>query len=542
MKSIYLYFIFSMSFIRFVTISTSVMAESFFTNDVSNRDKNTFVPQVSIHDSSRQIQVDSTLSPIDSITSVSELSNVETTDWAFEALQSLSKRYQCTNIDYSRNTNGTRSLTRYEFSFWLNSCLNEIEERMASLSSEDLTIIRKLQNDFATQLSIIQDRVEKSEARITKLETNQFSTTTKLVGQVVWGLSGGGFTGDRIVDGTGREITDEQPNVTTSYRATLDFDSSFKGTDLLKVRVEAGSDRISDNTGGFLEPQFGSVLDFSYRSAVDDKFSITRLDYTFSLSENLTLNIAPALDVVFVIDKNNYANPSSLNFSTYAFTANYLLFPLTPGASASIDWNLKNSPFSFRALYLASDASNPQLEEQERLIPASPLGRFLYPQGGGKRGLFGSPNQGFFEIEYASNDNFVGRFQYSRGKVFEDSFEVFGANLELAFNDRFAVFGRYSYASYDDTAFGDIDPNYWMAGLNIQDLFVSGSIAGFAIGQPFIADEVGDATQTNIEAFYAYPISDDLKITPLVQIITNPGNQSANETIFTGNLRTVFSF
>ena len=115
-------------------------------------------------------------------------------------------------------------------------------------------------------------------------------------------------------------------------------------------------------------------------------------------------------------------------------------------------------------------------------------------------------------------------------------------NLELALLPQLAVFGRYGLGSYDDTAFGDVEPNYWMAGVAVRDLFKPGALAGIAAGQPFIEGAVGNATQTNFEAFYNFPVTNNITLTPLVQVITNPGNQDTNGTIFTGTLRTVFSF
>ncbi|MGV2830296.1 carbohydrate porin [Myxosarcina sp. GI1(2024)] len=93
-----------------------------------------------------------------------------------------------------------------------------------------------------------------------------------------------------------------------------------------------------------------------------------------------------------------------------------------------------------------------------------------------------------------------------------------------------------------NTAVGDITPNYWMAGIAFPDLFVSGAISGIAIAQPFVVDEIGNATQTNIEAFYNFPLNDNIRITPLVQVITNAANQNTNGTIVSGALRTFFSF
>ena len=67
-------------------------------------------------------------------------------------------------------------------------------------------------------------------------------------------------------------------------------------------------------------------------------------------------------------------------------------------------------------------------------------------------------------------------------------------------------------------------------------------LAGIGIAQPFILGVVGDTTQTNFEAFYNIPISQRIRLTPLIQIISSPGNQASNETIFTGTLRAVLSF
>jgi hypothetical protein len=79
-------------------------------------------------------------------------------------------------------------------------------------------------------------------------------------------------------------------------------------------------------------------------------------------------------------------------------------------------------------------------------------------------------------------------------------------------------------------------------GMAFPDLLMKRSLSGIAIGQPFVESRVGNATQTNFEAFYNVPIHDRIRITPLLQIITNPGNQQSNGTIFSGTIRTVFSF
>lgn len=105
-----------------------------------------------------------------------------------------------------------------------------------------------------------------------------------------------------------------------------------------------------------------------------------------------------------------------------------------------------------------------------------------------------------------------------------------------------ALFSRYGVGTYCNTAFDNVTLNYWMTGVAFPDLFKPGAIAGIAAGQPIIATEIGNATQTNFEAFYNFPINDNIRITPTVQVITNAGNQDANGTIVTGTIRTVFLF
>jgi porin len=69
-----------------------------------------------------------------------------------------------------------------------------------------------------------------------------------------------------------------------------------------------------------------------------------------------------------------------------------------------------------------------------------------------------------------------------------------------------------------------------------------GTLPGFAVGQPFIENSLGDVTQLNMEAFYRFPLNDNITITPLVQVIVNPGNLSSSGTLYTGTLRMSFSF
>ncbi|MEL7039636.1 MAG: iron uptake porin, partial [Cyanobacteria bacterium J06592_8] len=119
------------------------------------------------------------------VTSVSQLSDVQPTDWAFQALQSLVERFGCIAGYPDGTFRGNRSLTRYEFAAGLNTCLERINELLNSVVEDSLTedefiALQRLQNEFAAELSLLRGQINNLEERTEVLVSNQFSTTTKL--------------------------------------------------------------------------------------------------------------------------------------------------------------------------------------------------------------------------------------------------------------------------------------------------------------------------------------------------------------------------
>ncbi|MBR8833768.1 MAG: carbohydrate porin [Stigonema ocellatum SAG 48.90 = DSM 106950] len=481
------------------------------------------------------------------VTSVNQLSDVQPTDWAFLALQSLIKRYGVIAGYPNRAYRGNRAMTRYEFAAGINAALERVNELIASglktqVSREDLLTLQQLQEEFAAELTTLRGRVDSLEVRTAKLEANQFSTTTKLSGLLVTAVSAGSFSGRRIIDPTGAKIADKAPSTTFVYRASLNLSTSFTGTDLLLTRLEQGDGGPYNNAPGNLEPNFGSVLDYSYRSAGEQPL-LTRLYYTFTPFKDFAVTVGPTITAPDFVDRNSYSGDSYLNFSTLAFNNNYIAFPvLNLGAGGLIEWRPWSGPLKVRAIYVAGEGANPIPNKQSSRASVSPLVDLLYPKGDGKNGLFGNPNQTNVELEYTPSKTFALRLLYSGGNVFGGRFDVFGVNAELALSKHLAFFGRYGYGSYSNTNFGNIKPNYWMAGVEFRDLFKPGALAGIAAGQPFIESAVGNATQTNFEGYYNLPLNDHIRLSPVIQIITNPANQESNGTIYTGTLRTSITF
>lgn len=489
------------------------------------------------------------------VTSVSQLSDVRPTDWAFTALQSLVERYGCIAGYPDRTFRGKQSTSRYEFAAGLNACLDKINEIISAgladkVGKEDLATLQKLQEEFAAELATLRGRVDALDAKTAKLEAQQFSTTTKLTGQAIAAVSASGSGTDNLLNPVGDLTgTSGKANTTIISRVNLNFNTSFTGEDLLLTRLEVGNggtnvanslDGADSVLGGFTGFANSSSLDYSDSGTTA---SLTRLRYDFSIGKDIQASIGAVMSLNDHIDANSFANDESRDFSIGMFINNPLILPVNDGAGGAIAWNLGGSAFTLRAGYVAQNASSPTSD------------------GTINRGLFGDPYQGTVELEFAPKNAddaspFAIRLQYTRASVNNLDYNTGGVNLEWAFNKAIAIFGRYGFGeisnrgtaiamalpTYTTSTSTSINPQTWSVGFAFPDLFKEGAMAAIAVGQPFIESNVGNATQTNVEMFYRFPVSNNISITPDLQFIFNANNNSGNSTITVGTLRTVFTF
>ncbi len=113
------------------------------------------------------------------------------TDWSFQAIQSLVDHYQCIlNAPDILNRSGSAT-SRHEMAALLSTCLNRINNRFAN--QKDSETAQALQKEFKPELTTLKDRVDFLENRAATLEPQQFSPTTKLQGQAIITIQGGGF-------------------------------------------------------------------------------------------------------------------------------------------------------------------------------------------------------------------------------------------------------------------------------------------------------------------------------------------------------------
>ena len=173
-----------------------------------------------------QIQQYNETQSMSQVTSVSQLRDVSPTDWAYEALRSLVERYGCIVGYPDRTFRGNRALSRYEFAAGLNACMQQMERLIAASEAvlkEDIAKLQRLMKEFEAELAALGARVDNLEGRVAFLEDHQFSTTTKLYGEVTLNLA----------DAFGDNV-DAQTVLTDKVR--LQLTTTFTGKDALITR------------------------------------------------------------------------------------------------------------------------------------------------------------------------------------------------------------------------------------------------------------------------------------------------------------------
>jgi len=543
-------------------------------NDVAPAPVSLPAPTPTIADNSSVTSVSQLMAVEDSmgqVTSVSQLSDVRPTDWAYQALASLVEKYGCIAGYPDGTFRGNRAATRYEMAAALNACLDVISDRFAT--KEDLAALRKLMDEFAAELATLRGRVDNLEARTAALEATQFSTTTKLSGLVTISGQYGGATAGPVTNVVGAPGPIGSLNPTVIAGVILSLNTSFTGADLLETSLatgNAGQDSISQyNIGanGFLGGLNGGNSAYFnpsqyYWAGFGNGNGVTlyRLAYTFKPIEDVSITAAAQYYPSDIIDTNSWANSPANDFGTYFFINNPFIVPYAMnyngGAGAAIQWNPGEGPLTVRALYAAANAG----VADPKTIPVS-----TQNYGGG---FGGDPYQASLEVEYGGNinsdgsNNYVVKFQYTNSRTFGVPANAGGINFEINLG-QFGIFGRGGIAGIASSAVSPI-PGFeaggvvftpvgraltvgtFMAGIGYKDLFVPGSTLAVAAGSPFIQGSGNQ--QVNVEGFYRFPVSDNISITPMITAIINPNRTSGsvgfngNPTIIQGVVRTTFSF
>ncbi|MHC5741629.1 MAG: iron uptake porin [Nostoc sp.] len=497
------------------------------------------------------------------VTSVSQFSDVQPTDWAFQALQSLVERYGCI-AGYPNSTyRGNRALTRYEFAAGLNACLDRVNELIATatadlVSKQDLATLQRLQEEYSAELATLRGRVDGLEARTSELEANQFSTTTKLVGEAIFAVSD--VFGDTRAARGGDPTQDLNYNTTFSDRVRLNLYSSFTGKDQLQIRLNAGN-IVSNRGNDALGTGTGTNMSrLGFDGDTGNSVSIDKINYAFNLTDAVRVKV-DATGAELYENVNNF-NSDFASSGRGALSRYGRFSPIyrqgQGGAGVTVTFNPKGA-ISFSGAYLARTANDPSLNNGLFDGDSAIFGQLSFQPT--KAFNIGLTYARTYQTDSAANNLFQGT-----GSIFANT--PFGANTRtesnnygveatFQFTPKLAISGWGGYTTADAltgaNAGADADVWYWAGALALKDFGGEGNVLGVIFGQPpkvtggSIKNVAGntafdDNTSYHLEGLYKYKISDNIQVTPGLLVIFNPEHNDANDTEYVGTLRTTFTF
>jgi len=520
------------------------------------------------------------------VTSINQFSEVKPTDWAYQALSNLIERYGCV-AGYPNGTfKGGQSMTRFEAAALLNACLDRVTEVTDEL--------QRLINDFQKELSVLKGRVDGLDKRVGKLESTQFSTTTKLQGDTVFVIGANAFGGSQANDfsSNGATSTGTNSNKRTAGATVFNYDlrlnllTSFTGKDQLYTRLRSGNFVGSPFNGS---PYSLMTLDRAFGAGnsgaaanLNNVVQLDRLYYRFPIGTSFTGLVGPrGRNTEFLAITPFFYKSDLLDF----FTLNGApgTYNKATGAIAGLMWkqNVKKGKpyFAASTSYVAPDAYS---------------GDTVAPTGGG---IFGDSSKGSFTTQLGVAAPqwalaFGWRYgqcgqAFRRGTSFANQSQpcgqTVGAGLSgastTAYSNNFALTGAwqpkkaggivpslnlgwgYSALAQSNLVNSQIPgvntaanigaAQSWTAALQWTDAFAKGNSAGMAVGQPQFATNLrnGRTPQDGNfawEWWYKFKVSDNISITPAIFYLSRPAGQytQPNQTnnVFGGLIQTQFRF
>ncbi|MEO1006369.1 MAG: iron uptake porin [Cyanobacteria bacterium J06638_38] len=491
---------------------------------------------------------------------VDQLKDLSPTDWSYQALQDLAKRYGCNgefreqDVHYkdirsstpsSKNDRREQSnyISRSKFAVQLNACLNRIETIIANsqnIPHGDVKQILRLMQEFQSDLALLQGRTDGSQARLQDLEATQFSTTSKLRGEAIFAL-GSILTGN-----------DDDSTILGS-RLRLELETSFNGEDVLFTR-------LSRTDFSSFEAEIGTFQGgLSFAENTDSDFRLDTLSYSFSVGDRLDFIFGAAgLEGNDIAPTINFLDGDGASGSISAFgTRNPLYYP--PGNAGLGVTHSPIEQIKISAGYLASAANEPSSGNGLFAGPHSVLGQIIITP------LESLSLAATYVHSFNQSDTETGTSQANLQSRTADLFGTeiptvsnsYGLEISWAINPRLIIggWGGLSKVSNLSTLDQPIDRGTqdiwnWAATLALPDLGKEGSLGGIVIGsEPTVTNSTisnldADSDRSlHLEAFYQYQVNDNIAITPGVVWITEPDGdiQDADDLVI-GTVRTTFSF
>jgi hypothetical protein len=504
------------------------------------------------------------------VTSISQFSDVQPSDWAFQALSNLIERYGCVAGYPDGTYRGGKAMSRYEAAALLNACLDRITEVTDEL--------KRLLKEFEQELAVLRGRVDGLEAKVGELEANQFSTTTKLSGLATFVVGANTFSGSAI--NTGSNTVNRAPNAVTglpraavslpnattfNYDVQLTFDTSFSGKDLLRTNLRAGN--FGDSVFGGEPHSLGlAQLEVAFEEDCGDGdcgdvVAIDKLFYQFPIGSQFTATLGARVgqEDMLALWPSVYPSDTVLN----VFTVNGApgAYSKNLGTGAGLWWQAHGLSLSANYVAANGDSGNPSVDAGD---------------GGGGIGNRFSGSTGTVQLAYQQEQwglaaiwtlvqpetQFVpGTTPFIHSAIdhtLDALTNAYGLSgywqpLQSGWLPSVSLGWGINTTSYSsDQPAGTLRTSQsWMVGLQWTDAMIKGNDFGFAVGQPVFATSLSDDITPNDgnfvwEWWYKIQVTDNISVTPALIYLSRPFGQVTPEgesfSQFGGLVKTSFKF
>jgi Carbohydrate-selective porin, OprB family len=469
-------------------------------------------------------------------------------DWQYNALQGIAAKYGC-------NANlANQSFSQLEFARVLNTCLAKVEPLLAqtppappapstqpgvqtaptapAVTTADLEVLKRLTQEYRAQLTEIDGRLTTADKKVAQLQANQFSTTTKLKGEVIFNVAGAASGAN-------------SSNTVFGDRVRLLFETSFNGQDRLWTRLATGNQPgVNADLKNGATAEGTQVSEGNTGNAV----GIDWLAYQFPVS-NTNVYVA-AYNGLHV----DYAPSYGSNFEDFT------------GGSGALSLFAESSPI-YKIGGGAGIGANVPIADNG--LKSVSLGYFAGPTSANRPGA----GQGLFNGDYSilGQLNFKLSDQLDAGLTYVNSYHTgtnpiygfggsaglvgtglantapagttansYGASFSFKASDAIAFNGFVMNTNANKATLGKQDLWSYGAGLTAPNIDGKGSLAGLLVGtEPYVGG-VGSVPY-HIEGFYKYKFSDNLSITPGLIYLTAPNQVNGNSALI-GVIRSTFTF
>ena len=457
------------------------------------------------------------------VSHVGDVSDIQPTDWAYQALRNLIERYGCVSGDPGGLFTGARAISRYEAAALLDACL----ERISTVTDE----VKALVAAFANERATLQGRANALTARVGMLDAQQFSTTTTFSVEANMVVGANQFSGS-----ANDLITTSRNNygaTTFNYDIRISLNTSFNGQDLLHTRLRAGNFDIASNSFYGAGPSRLSQLEVAFEQLEGDSIvAIDRLYYKFPLGQfTFILGAIVEQDDMLAMYPSVYPNSTVLDMFTMAGTPVSYDFNLGPGAG--LWW--KQDAWSLSLSYIAQDGfiGNPGLggigTQSSRASTTVQLG---YQKDQWGLALIYTAIQG--EV-YPYSTNFL-QTSLSRPGLFQTvGLSGYWQPQNSGWLPSISAGAEITQFDYSPTATRPNDSVAansvaWSVGLQWLDVLSAGNAAGLALGQAPHAINLlngGGVNDTNWmwEWWFKLQISDSISVTPALFYLWRPLGQ-----------------